>query len=70
MIVGASGVRKLRVAHSGRGKSGGARLIYLYIEIRSRIHFIKLYAKNTQADLTEADKREVRVLAQRYKEER
>lgn len=68
MIVGTNGVRKLRVAIAGRGKSGGARLIYLYIEVGSRIHFIKLYAKNMQTDLTQVEKREVRMLAQRFKE--
>jgi len=30
LIEGTGGIRKLRVAGSGRGKSGGARLIYFY----------------------------------------
>src|SRR4051794_26106731 len=69
VIVGTNGARKLRVAFSGRGKSGSGRLIYIYVEVRSRIHFLKLYAKNTRADVTEAEKREMRTLAQRFKEE-
>jgi hypothetical protein len=70
VIVGANGARKLRVAFSGRGKSGSGRVIYIYIEVRSRIHFLQLYAKNTRPDITEAEKRELRMLAQRFKEER
>ena len=69
VIVGTNGVRKLRGALPGRGKSGSARLIYVYIEVGARIHFVKFYAKNTQADLTQAEKREVRMLAQRFREE-
>jgi len=35
-IPGTGGVRKLRFATSGRGKRGGARIIYYYLDERCR----------------------------------
>jgi len=46
------GIRKLRVALPGRGKSGSLRLTYLYVEIKGRIYFLFVYAKNVQENLT------------------
>lgn len=34
VVAGTGGIRKLRVPLPGRGKRGGARLVYLYIEVR------------------------------------
>lgn len=38
VIQDTGGARKLRAAMPGRGKSGGARLIYIYIEIGAALH--------------------------------
>jgi hypothetical protein len=46
------GLRKGRWARQGAGKSGGVRAIYYYIVIESEVHFVFLYAKKDQADLT------------------
>ena len=62
VVRGTGGVRKLRVALSGRGKSGSARIIYLYIAIADRVYFITLYTKSAQADLTAAQKQQMRTL--------
>lgn len=54
-VVGAHighGLRKLRIALPGRGKRGGARVIYLYRAAHDRIHLLYGYAKNAQANLT------------------
>lgn len=56
------GARKLRVALQGRGKSGGARAIYLYVEMKGRIYFIAVYAKNMRENLSEAEKKELRTV--------
>lgn len=37
VIPGSGGVRKLRWAAKGKGKCGGARIIYLYVVIAGRI---------------------------------
>lgn len=62
VIPNTNGARKLRVALPGRGKSGGARAIYLYVEMKGRIYFIAVYAKNMRENLSEAEKRELRTL--------
>ena len=56
------GVRKVRAAPEGRGKSGGARVIYLYVEARETIYFLLCYPKNEQANLTPEQARRIRAL--------
>lgn len=70
VIQGGEGLRKLRVSVPGRGKRGGARLIYLYVKVRSVIYFVSVYARTKQADLTLADYRVSATLAKHLKKER
>ena len=51
LIPEGGGLRNLRVAVRGRGKSGGARVIYYWAVSRERILFLRAYAKNEMADL-------------------
>ena len=62
-IPGTGGVRKLRVPASGRGKRGGARIIYYYLNEAMPIYALLAYAKATQSDLTPREKRTVAALA-------
>lgn len=62
VVAATGGVRKLRVGLPGRGRRGGARLVYLYVELRGRIYFLLVYAKNERVDLTPADKKVLREL--------
>lgn len=57
VIAGTGGLRKLRIAFSGRGKRGGARVIYYYWQEGQSVYLFTAYAKNDQSDLTHADKR-------------
>lgn len=59
LIRGACGVRKMRMRLPGRGKSGGARVIYLYLQNHAILHFLAVYTKSTQADLTPAQKKAI-----------
>ena len=59
---GTGGVRKLRTPLAGRGKRGGARLIYYYRAKKERVYLILAYAKGVKANLTSAEKREIRRL--------
>jgi DNA-binding transcriptional regulator YiaG len=52
VISGAGGARKLRWAAKGKGKRGGARIIYVYVMIAARIYLLRCYAKNVKTDLT------------------
>lgn len=63
------GLRKLRVAMEGRGKRGGARLLYLYIQIRSVIYFVAVYSKTQESDLTPADYQKLAQLVKHLKRE-
>lgn len=62
-IPGTGGVRKLRFAASGRGKRGGARIIYYYLDDSMPLYALLAYAKNDQGDLTPDEKRAVSGLA-------
>ena len=62
-IPGTGGVRKLRVAASGRGKRGGARIIYLYLGKAMPIYALLAYTKSRRADLTPDERHAVKALA-------
>lgn len=71
MVKGTHGVRKARVADpaASRGKSGGYRYLYLYLEHADRIHLLYLFSKNEQADLSPDQKRLLAALSQRIRKE-
>ncbi len=52
LIPGGRGLRKLRIPLTGRGKRGGARVIYYHWVSESRCYLVYAYAKNRSADLT------------------
>ena len=52
VIRGGSGLRKVRWAATGRGKRGGARVIYFRYVPGDRIYLILGYVKNEQDDLS------------------
>ena len=52
VIPGSGGLRKLRWASDGRGKRGGARLIYYWFTAQSNLLLLFIYPKNVQDDLT------------------
>ena len=69
VIRGSGGVRKVRVALSGRGKRGGARVIYYYHAGADRVFLIRVYPKNRKEDLTGAERQQMRRLAAMLKTE-
>lgn len=52
LIPGGKGLRKLRRLLAGRGKSGGARVIYYHLSGDATIYLVFAYAKNRQSDLS------------------
>ena len=62
-IVGTGGVRKVRFAARGKGKSGGVRVIYYFFDEENPLYAIFLYGKDEQANLTPKQKREVKAFA-------
>lgn len=55
VISGSGGIRKARVRASGRGKSGGGRLIYYYASQAGEIYMLWAYAKAERDDVTAAE---------------
>ena len=62
-IPGTGGVRKVRFAASGRGKRGGARVIYYYLDDSMPLYALLAYAKNAKDDMSPEEKRVVASLA-------
>lgn len=55
----------MRWRAGGKGKSGGARVIYYWAAADEQIFFLTLYRKGEKEDLSSADlKRVVRLLAE------
>ncbi len=69
VIAGTGGVRKLRVALPGRGRSGGARVIYYYRSSAARIYLLYMYSKNEAAGLSAHGKATMRRLVRQLEEE-
>ena len=49
-------MRKLRWGLEGRGKRGGARVIYFYHDARMPLFALTAYARNERADLSQRDR--------------
>lgn len=59
VIEGTGGIRKLRWGRGGKGKSGGARVIYYYHEGRMPLYLLTVFGKNERANLSKAERNEL-----------
>ncbi|UIJ94034.1 type II toxin-antitoxin system RelE/ParE family toxin [Sinorhizobium meliloti] len=62
VVQGTGGIRKVRWALDGRGKRGGARVIYFHHDTDMPLFALTAYAKNERADLSQQDKNDFRQL--------
>lgn len=60
IIPASGGIRKLRWAASGRGKRGGARVIYYFTNTAGRIFLLDVYAKNEQENLSTGELKDLK----------
>jgi hypothetical protein len=71
VIPGCGGLRKVRVGDPRRrkGKRGGARVIYLHVPEVNWIYLLDIYGKDEKDDLSAAEKKTLRRLADDFKKE-
>ncbi|MDD5674875.1 MAG: hypothetical protein PHC61_11965 [Chitinivibrionales bacterium] len=57
IIKGTGGARKVRMRLGHSGKSGGARIVYYFVDLRGEVWLLDVYAKNEKEDITESEKK-------------
>ena len=67
MVQGTGGVRKIRWARPGRGRSGGVRAIYVDFADRETTWLITVFGKNEKVDLSAEERREIKLFVKRIK---
>ena len=60
VIIGSGGIRKVRVRTFGRGKRGGARVIYFWAASEDTILMLDVYAKSEREDITAAQLKQMK----------
>jgi hypothetical protein len=56
ILVGTGGLRKIRFARKGIGKSGGIRVIYYYHNANVPIYLLEVFGKNEKGNLSKAER--------------
>lgn len=69
VIIGAGGLRKVRIPVDHNGKRGGGRVIYVDIEVKECIYLIDVYLKNEKPDLSGKERKMLKKLVAVLKEE-
>lgn len=64
IIPGSGGLRKLRWSASGRGKRGGARVIYYWLVSNEALLMLYAFSKNEQDDLTPDQLRQLKKIVE------
>ncbi len=64
LIQGTGGLRKLRWARQGGGKSGGARVIYYFFDESIPLYLLTIFAKGERSDLSQKEKKLLASLAE------
>ena len=72
VMPGTGGARKLRIPASGKGKSGGGRVVYYFGAEDVPVFLLEVFTKGEKVDLTKAECNELRAylqgLAEDYRE--
>ena len=62
VIQGTGGLRKLRWAIHGKGKSGGLRILFIDFIIYEKLYLISVFKKNEKVNLNNKEKKEIKEL--------
>lgn len=67
LMQGTGGVRKLRWARGGRGKSGGVRVIYYFHSDAMPLYLLTVFGKNERSNLSKAERNDLAGLVRMLK---
>ena len=63
-----AGIRKIRFAKPGTGKSSGVRVFYLDLKSKGTLYFLAVIEKNDRENLAKSDRNELAALVRILKE--
>ena len=62
LIQGTGGIRKLRWASKGKGKSGGSRVIYFFHNETIPLFLLTIFNKNEKINLTKSERNDLSMM--------
>jgi len=68
VIRGTGGVRKIRIALEGRGKSGGARVLYVDFIIRGVVGLLYAFSKGEKDNINDDERRILKAMVEQINE--
>jgi hypothetical protein len=68
VMQGTGGLRKMRFALPGRGKSGSCRVLYVDFVVAESIYFIYAYPKNEMDNLSKEERNNIKKLIEKIEE--
>jgi hypothetical protein len=69
LIKGTRGLRKVRFARPGMGKSGGYRTVHFFMDHDSPLFLFTVYSKSQKENISDEDKKKMRSLVAELKKE-
>ena len=66
---GTGGLRKLRIAFEGKGKSGSGRICYVDFAVYEKIYLITAYPKKEKENLSKAERNTIAKVIERLENE-
>ncbi len=70
IVQGTGGLRKVRWKQEGHGKSGGVRVIYYWMTEDEQLYMLYVYPKSKQEDLTAEQKKALKLIVERWSDEK
>jgi len=68
VIRGTKGLRKIRIAFEGQGKSGSGRVVYVDFTVHETIYLITAYPKNVKDNLSKEERNKIAKMIVRLKQ--
>lgn len=63
ILEGTGGIRKVRWAREGGGKSGGFRVVYFFHNMDIPLFALNIFAKNEKANVSKAERNELKKMS-------